>query len=58
MGLIATFSAYWRDMEEEAMKWCQRRRECASAGRSKNASLTMRGETVLRDAGFSGVTAN
>jgi hypothetical protein len=21
MGLIATFSAYWRDMEEEAMKW-------------------------------------
>jgi hypothetical protein len=37
---------------------CQRRRECASAGRNKNASLTMRGATVLRDAGFSGVTAN
>ena len=39
-------------------RFCQRRRECASAGRSKNASLTMRGATVLRDAGFSGVTAN
>jgi hypothetical protein len=40
------------------MARCQRRRECASAGRSKNASLTMRGATVPRDAGFSGVTAN
>src|SRR4051812_22568276 len=32
---------------------CQRRRECASASRSKNASLT----TELRDARFQGVTA-
>src|SRR3954463_4760096 len=50
----AVYAVYQtQTISQRASSSCQRRRECASASRSKNASLT----TELRDARFQGVTA-